>query len=390
MKKILTIELNPERIFGLDLLRAFAIMFVMLGHGNELLPSQAKHILDYAVFDGVSIFFVLSGFLIGGILIRILEKHRINRKLLFDFWIRRWFRTLPNYLLIVVVLALLQLIFIGRFPAGLWKFFIFAQNLASPHPHWFFREAWSLSVEEWFYLLIPVMVFAMIRFLRFRQARAIVFAAILLIVAITLFRYYRYLNVPVTTVGQWDILFRKQVFTRLDSLMFGIIGAYAQFYHLQKWLRHPKILMVAGLVLFCGYQFVIPHFFAIGSLYYCVFSFSTVSIATLLLLPFLSSYKSARGKIYVAVTYISLVSYSMYLINLSLVQEWIIGNIQWKALGNLYLIVVLRFALFWTLTMVLSILLYKYFEIPCTNLRDSHKFKGWKKGGSIRLLRSRP
>ena len=111
MRNILKIELNPERIYGLDILRAFAILFVVAGHGEVLLPRQLKSINDFFVFDGVSIFFVLSGFLIGGILIKILEKNQITINLLFEFWIRRWFRTLPNYFLILITLGILHFFF---------------------------------------------------------------------------------------------------------------------------------------------------------------------------------------------------------------------------------------------------------------------------------------
>ena len=74
MKNILSIRLDPHRIFGLDILRAFAIIFVMLDHGQQILPPIFREICSFISFDGVSIFFVLSGFLIGGILIKILNK----------------------------------------------------------------------------------------------------------------------------------------------------------------------------------------------------------------------------------------------------------------------------------------------------------------------------
>jgi peptidoglycan/LPS O-acetylase OafA/YrhL len=85
-----------KRVFGLDLLRAAAILFVVIDHGNLLLPDLPRKIADLFVFDGVAIFFVLSGYLIGGILLDKLESG-FNQHSLLDFWIRRWFRTLPNY-----------------------------------------------------------------------------------------------------------------------------------------------------------------------------------------------------------------------------------------------------------------------------------------------------
>ena len=66
---------SHKRIFGLDFLRAFAIFSVLLSHSSFLLNEQWQKWIGWFVFDGVSMFFVLSGFLIGGILIKTLEKH---------------------------------------------------------------------------------------------------------------------------------------------------------------------------------------------------------------------------------------------------------------------------------------------------------------------------
>ena len=89
------------RIFGLDLMRAIAILIVMYMHSMFVLPVSVQRIfnLPLPAMDGVSVFFVLSGFLIGGILLRILEEQNFGPREIFQFWIRRWFRTLPNYVL---------------------------------------------------------------------------------------------------------------------------------------------------------------------------------------------------------------------------------------------------------------------------------------------------
>lgn len=121
------------RIFGLDILRACAIMFVVIGHGHILIPEQYRDLVkEIFHYDGVSIFFVLSGFLIGGILIKTLEKERLSKKVLLNFWVRRWFRTLPNYYLILTILLILNLLFTEGFKFT-WSFplnfYTFTQNL---------------------------------------------------------------------------------------------------------------------------------------------------------------------------------------------------------------------------------------------------------------------
>src|SRR5690349_2369452 len=92
-----------DRIFGLDLVRFIAITMVVLGHGCMVLPDEYATNIQRVMLDGVSIFFVLSGFLIGGILIRQLEKGRDKWSDLVHFWKRRWMRTLPAYWFVLTV-----------------------------------------------------------------------------------------------------------------------------------------------------------------------------------------------------------------------------------------------------------------------------------------------
>jgi len=371
MKRLFQIDLNPNRIYGLDILRALAILFVVIGHGAYLMPPARYKYVNYFVFDGVSIFFVLSGFLIGGILIKILNNHGLNIKLILNFWKRRWFRTLPNYFLILTVLLILSALFKEDFVVtDKWEYYLFIQNLFTKHPI-FFPEAWSLSIEEWFYLLLPILLFIWIKLFKLSINKALLITAIGIIVCVTLFRYYRYENLEINNLIAWDKTFRKQVFTRLDSLMFGVIGAYIFYNYKAFWQRYKKLLLVVGIALFLISRYNFFGFHPWG-FYSCVFSFTTVSVATLFLLPYLSGLKNGKGFVYKFLTYISLISYSMYLINLILVQKWLLGSINWEPVEqfNGYLFLLSRYFLYWVFTVGISILLYKYFEIPVMNLRD--------------------
>ena len=370
MKNIFKLNIKGDRIYGLDILRCVAILFVVFEHGNFLLPEKTASFMNYLVMDGVSIFFVLSGFLIGGILIKQFEKKDISFKVLLNFWKRRWFRTLPNYFLILSVLVVLYYLFINNFTLrGVNRYFFFSQNLYSPQPAWFFPESWSLSVEEWFYLLIPILILLLSFTFKLSKNKAIVTTAILLIIAVTAFRFYRFLNVSVLDVYDWDLIFRKQVVTRLDSLMFGVIGAYICYYYNTYWLKYKNILFITGIFLLLITQcFSFANF---GSMYYCVFSFSLNGIGVLLLLPYLNDIKHGNGRVYKWVTSVSLMSYSMYLINLSIVRQWLIDTIHIsKSSIHPLLVVALKYGLYWCFTIVLSLLIYKYFEVPTTKLRD--------------------
>lgn len=377
MKNLLHIHFDSRRIFGLDILRALAILFVVGRHSSYLLPKPLYEFVNFFIFDGVSIFFVLSGYLIGAILIRQFENQEVNKKLLSGFWKRRWFRTLPNYFLILIILCLLHFLFTENFPfKSIVPYFLFSQNLFYDHPLWFFPEAWSLSIEEWFYLLTPLLLYLLIKFFKLTTRHAIIVTVAFVILLVTVSRYIRYESLSIQTIDEWDLIFRKQVISRLDSLMFGILGAYFSFYHPAKWIKHKTILLITGIALLLFSKFVADRNFPELGLYNCVFSFTTISLATLFLLPFLTDIKTGKGFFYTTITRISLISYSMYLVNLSLVKNWIIDKINWIGIfNNNYLLVFFKYSIFWSLTILLSILLYKYFELPMMNMRDKEKQK---------------
>jgi peptidoglycan/LPS O-acetylase OafA/YrhL len=379
MNGLFRLNYSADRIYGLDILRAFAILFVVAEHGNFLISSKISQITAFFILDGVSVFFVLSGFLIGGILIKLLENRTKDQHTLLNFWIRRWFRTLPNYFFVLILLLIINLIFTPEFQinGNIFQYFIFSQNLFSPHPE-FFPEAWSLSIEEWFYLLTPVFLLIIIRGLKLSVKKSLLITIIFILLVVTLNRYLRFNLISVDSVNQWDDFFRKQVFTRLDSLMYGMMGAYLQYYYKSWWVRYKNILFPLGLmgliiVNVLTHKGLIP----IGGLFNCVFSFPVISVSTFLLLPFLSEFKQGSGPVYKIFTSVSLISYSMYLINLTLVQTWIIDKIDWLALKDFagkYPENICRYSLFWILTIALSILIYKFIELPCMKLRDGKFF----------------
>lgn len=383
MKNLFTIEPVGNRIYGLDILRAVAILFVIVGHGRYILPEPFRRYHDYFVFDGVSIFFVLSGYLIGGILIKILQKGNISWNILCDFWIRRWFRTLPNYFLILIVLLALNYVFNDGYTLNSVKsYFIFSQNLFYPHPN-FFPEAWSLTIEEWFYIVVPFALFLCITILSQKPSSAILTVAVLIIIGVIIFRLQRYSELSVYDLSEWDKNYRKQVITRIDSLMYGVIAAYIAYYYNKIWRKNTKLLLIFGIAIFAIHKFcLLAGIFSYIGFFNCVLSFSITSLATALLLPNLSSMQSGKGMIAKTLTIISLISYSMYLINLSLIQQNLLNKIPWNNyIANGWLIIAIKYLLFWILTILGSILLYKYFEVPTTKLRDNP----WIKRSLLRI-----
>ena len=138
-----------KRIFGLDILRAMAIIDVVIVHGGTVLGNIETAFPWIKLIPGVPLFFVLSGFLIGSMLINIFEKENVSFSVILNFLKRRWFRTLPNYYLILILNILFVYFGIIKedFTQFNFSFFIFSQNLFRPF-YGFFWESWSISIEE--------------------------------------------------------------------------------------------------------------------------------------------------------------------------------------------------------------------------------------------------
>lgn len=157
------VNVPESRVFGLDVLRAMAITFVMLWHSTQLMTPRIRTVVEYVCFDGVAIFFVLSGFLIGTILIRTFSHQEAVIIPLGRFWINRWFRTLPAYYLVLLIYFLTRYFFYGTVSkTSVVPFLFFMQNLWYPFAEPLFGESWSLAVEEWFYFITPLLIGSLI------------------------------------------------------------------------------------------------------------------------------------------------------------------------------------------------------------------------------------
>jgi peptidoglycan/LPS O-acetylase OafA/YrhL len=360
-----------NRVFGLDLMRAVAILSVVYAHGYGLLGyGDTDRVAGVSFVDGVTLFFVLSGFLIGRILLRTINRTDFDGRTLVQFWVRRWFRTLPNYVLMLSLLLIVTWL-LGRSPPDdAISYYFFLQNIASPHPE-FFGEAWSLSIEEWFYLCIPIPLYLSTKLKDVDRRRLMLYLMAAVILSVTLLRIYRAYRFDYSTVGEWNQALRTQVVTRLDSLMFGVLGAYLSLYHPQSWRRNATVAFVAGISLL-----VLDRLLRAGTaglFYRDYFALSLTAIGAFLLLPKLSELRRGGGWIVGLVTFVSLISYSMYLLNYSVVESLLlpavmtgVSRVCWRCSQSL----VVSYVLFWTMTIAASFLLYRYFERPMTALRE--------------------
>ena len=174
------IDPRSSRLSGLDGLRAIAVLAVILYHlGSGVLPGG---------YIGVDVFFVISGFLITGLLVR--EKDSSGRIRIGDFWMRRARRLLPALGLVVVVSATAALVLggnplvhLGRQVIGAatfssnWLSIAASQSYFDETSPGLLRNLWSLAVEEQFYLVWPLVILLVLA-VRSRRARVLIVLSI--------------------------------------------------------------------------------------------------------------------------------------------------------------------------------------------------------------------
>lgn len=356
-----------KRVYGLDLFRAVAIILVVHGHGKFMLEGTLFEGFPWIRLPGgVDLFFVLSGFLIGSILLKMIAKSesRLTLKSVFSFWKRRWFRTLPNYYLILIVNVLLVYFDVikGDISQFNYKFFFFLQNFNGPF-YDFFWESWSLSVEEWFYIFFPLLLLLLLKcFPAHAKVQLSEFVAIVVLILFPL--CYR-----IAISGQevdwfWHgVRFGKVVLARMDTIAFGILAAAIKFYWPVLWKKSAKWTFSLGLLIVFVLRYVpleANGFFA------KTFYYTFMSLGCMLLLPFADGVVRFSGTLGKVVTHISLVSYSMYLVNLALAVQVIQKQFPISSPAD----GLLKYLVYWAFVLILSTLLYFFFEKPIMQLRD--------------------
>jgi peptidoglycan/LPS O-acetylase OafA/YrhL len=228
----------PTRHFGLDTLRALAILVVMLYHLTIFgeLPSRILPVTDFG-WMGVDLFFVLSGFLIGQ---QALKPYLTGQRLaIVEFYRRRAYRILPAYL---VVLALYFLVpgwrESPRLPP-LWKFLTFTMNFGISFDRHAFSHAWSLCVEEHFYLVLPLLVVLLMRRPSVRKTVTVLVSVLLFGILLRAFLITHYPD------DVWTGIYYPS-YTRLDGLLTGFALAVLRTFRPGWW----NTLMQRGHTLF--------------------------------------------------------------------------------------------------------------------------------------------
>jgi len=260
----LSSEIDPrfadrERQPGLDLLRALAIVIVVIYHAGIMGFPLAGGVHRFG-WIGVDLFFVLSGYLIGGQLLAPLVGDGTpscrgsgpGRIQFGRFFVRRALRILPAYFVVLAIYVFLPSWreYPQMFPA--WKFLLSVQNLGL-RGGTAFSHAWSLAVEDQFYLLLPL-VLLLILFWR-RAAFIVPIAIVLAGFALRTFLGYQNLGEEGVDFRGFQTLIYYATWTRLDPLVFGVgLAAIEKFrplwwqrlMNLAPWLWPPGLALIVS------------------------------------------------------------------------------------------------------------------------------------------------
>lgn len=281
---------------NLDLLRATAILVVALYHIFERWPPQSEAFAAIAKYGayGVDLFFVLSGWLIGGLLWR--EQKKFGNIEIGRFIGRRFLRIAPPYLAALIISYLG--VFYFRNESFNFGYLFFIQNYYEKIP--FFQISWSLCVEEHFYLTIPLLIFAINHF---RIPPNFIFALAAITPCIL-----RILNDYDGTPEPFGYNVTATHF-RFEGLLLGVWAAYIRANNPLGWRTLQKISARSLIPLF---SLVVAASFLPQKEKYVIF-FLCISVLFTLLLVSVAEQKPIFRSNSKTVFWIATTSYSIYL-----------------------------------------------------------------------------
>lgn len=339
-------------------MRSFAMLCVIITHSGygSLFGTR------YGIV-AVESFFVVSGFLIGGILLRDF-KDEMNFNNVTLFWKKRWFRTLPLY----YVVLLLKFIFIDHsIGVNILYYFTFLQS--NFYGIDYLTVSWTLVVEEWFYLLMPL--FFVIFFRKGIQPKKFYILLATFIIADNILRYIWVLK----TNYPYGAMVGNFVF-RMDSNLIGVGLAGIKMFHPEVFKKMADIrYFIFGVIALIATFFLFTlhgggtNDVNIQAIWVRSFWFSLVSLFFAMMIPFfylspVFAPKEGTQPFRWLITWISLLSYPIYLVHVEI----------YHYLNRVYpyfleMNAVLRFIIQNSIVIVIALLLYHFIDKPVLNYR---------------------
>ena len=314
--------MSSQRNLSLDGVRGIAILQVFVYHFLAVPARLSNSYFSRVLFSftqftwtGVDLFFVLSGFLIGGILISARDSERYFS----TFYFRRACRILPIYVLIVGSMAVWMLshseapAWLGR-PMPWIAYVTFTQNFWMAHRSWeswnvFLAVTWSLAIEEQFYLLLP----ATIRLTPRRDLTKLVLGIIL---ATPILRSVLLLTHHLPGTASYVLLY-----CRTDALMLGVLAALlVRNERCMREIRNRRWMLPAAFLLSTIPLFVMAwKHFGVGGTAMTTLGYSCFAVFYFLFLMNAVSFENGivatvcRNRF---LTWTGLLAYGLYLLHL--------------------------------------------------------------------------
>ncbi len=367
-----TISTN-KKLYGLDHLRALAIILVFLYHYGRLFPHpEWTNAISTFGWSGVDLFFVLSGYLIASQLFqKIAHQQKISFK---QFFIKRFFRIIPAYLVVVALYFLFPFFREREALAPLWKYLTFTQNIGlDVNKNGTFSHAWSLCIEEQFYLFLPLLLIALVNFKLIKKGFWLLIA---LFVFGILIRWYSFNHFDLSNNDNW-VDWSKWIYyptwCRLDGLLVGVsIAALLQFKPVfsKKILNYGNALLLGSLVLFATAYFFCGNQESFAA---SVFGFPLVDIGYGIVVLCALSNKSFLYRFKSTITSkIAALSYGIYLIHKIVIHVTQNQLIKFKIDDNSNLM----FFICIVTVFIVSLILNETIEKPFLKLRKKILAKG--------------
>ncbi|WGK94634.1 MULTISPECIES: acyltransferase family protein [Flavobacterium] len=271
-----------QKLYGLDHLRAFAILYVFLFHYFILSEGQPQWLPDIAKFGwtGVDLFFVLSGFLISSqLFFQIKQGQNISLK---QFFLKRFFRIIPVYLVSLGLYFGFPFFREKESLPPLWKFLTFTQNLGlNLKDFGTFSHAWSLCVEEHFYLILPLILILFQLIKCFKESYWLLIALFLFGFGIRIYSFNQLYLPKIIDDNSWLYWYKfiyYPTYNRLDGLLVGVLIAGIYWFKPLIWSKISKfgnLFILLGLIVLTGAYFLC---YDQMTFYASVFGFPLVAI----------------------------------------------------------------------------------------------------------------
>jgi peptidoglycan/LPS O-acetylase OafA/YrhL len=343
------------RNLGLDLLRILATSMVFYSHSVR---GTVKGVPIGSL--GVELFFVLSGFLVGRYFF--ITGQNYNLQFVFRFIAKRWLRTLPLYYFVIT----LKIFLTGYTFSNTFSFYTFTQNYCSSIS--FFPVSWSLSIEEWFYLLLPLL--ALFVFKAPHRANRIILVITIFYILETLLRVFSVIG----NDNSWEII-SVTPHMRMDSLLTGFLLVFIKYNYTSLYDK-LKVFRVffAGSILAGLYLAFFGSYYQTHQintfLFFRSFGFVLLSLFIAMLIPYAEKFVSQKkigfkGLVIISISAASELTYPFYLIHLDVIKT--------LKTFNLSVIETVIFSLL--ISLILSGILHICIEKPFLTLKNKIKIR---------------